>query len=351
MQTFRQLDPHFGVIPAGVVQSLGGIDVAKGRQEAFRQQNPAILKTLTEIARIQSTEASNAIESITAPPKRIEALVREKTTPANRSEEEIAGYRKVLDTIHSSAEHIPFRRTVVEQFHRDIYSFTATPGGKFKSGPNEVKEFHPDGTEVVLFQPVAVFETPAAMDELHKRFDDAWHAAQYPRLFLIASYVFDFLMIHPFQDGNGRLSRLLTLLLLYQAGFEVGRFISLEKLIDDSRETYYESLQKSTPGWHDGEHDIWPWVNYFLGIINAAYKQFEARTEAVPKRGSKKAFVKQSIRASVKDTFSMADIRQAAPGVSDPTIRNVLTELRKAGVLEAPGRGPKAQWKRLHTDF
>jgi Fic family protein len=351
MQTFRQLDRHFGSVPAGIVQSLGAIDVAKGRQEAFRQQHPAVLKTLTEIARIQSTEASNAIESITAPPRRIEQLVREKTKPANRSEAEIAGYRKVLDTIHASADHIPFKRTVVEQFHGDLYSFTGQRGGTFKHSQNDVKEYRPDGTVVVRFEPVGPFETPAAMDELHLRFTEAWEANAYPRLLLIAGYVFDFLMIHPFQDGNGRMSRLLTLLLLYHAGFEVGRFSSLEKLIDDSRETYYDSLQRSTVDWHEGGHDIWPWTSYFLGVMNAAYEAFETRTGAVSGRGAKKALVKQFIRGSVKDSFSIADIRQAAPGVSDPTIRLVLAELRDVGAIENEGLGPKAHWRRLHTNF
>ncbi|MDQ3720435.1 MAG: Fic family protein [Actinomycetota bacterium] len=277
--------------------------------------------------------------------------MREKTSPANRSEEEIAGYRTVLDTIHAGAEHIPFKRTVVEQFHRDIYGFTTTPGGKFKSSPNDVKEYHSDGTETVRFQPVGVFETPGAMDELHERFAAAWLAEEYPRLLLVASYVFDFLMIHPFQDGNGRMSRLLTLLLLYQAGFEVGRFISLEKLIDDSRETYYESLQKSTESWHGGQHTIWPWMQYFLGVLTAAYKQFEERTAAIPSYGSKSKLVKQFIRASLPETFTISDIRQAAPGVSDKTIRLVLIELRDAGALESLGRGPSARWRRLHTDF
>jgi Fic family protein len=351
MYTFRQLDEHFGLIPADTAKLLSGIDVARGRQEAFRRQNPAALKTLVEVARIQSVDASNAIEGITASPRRLEALVKVKTTPANRSEQEIAGYRKVLDMIHSSAPDIPFKRSVVEQFHRDIYTFTPRPGGAFKVGPNEVREFHPDGTEIVVFNPLTPFETPLAMEELHDRFEAAWNADEHHRLLLIGAYVFDFLMIHPFQDGNGRMSRLLTLLLLYQAEYEVGRFISLEKLINDSRETYYDSLRRSTPQWREGQHDVWPWTNYFLGVLIAAYKEFEARVGVVTGRGSKAELVKQFIRSSVKTTFTFDEVRQAAPGVSDVYIGKLLRGLRDDGVLSSSGSGRGARWTRLTTDF
>lgn len=351
MHTFRELDSHFGLVPAQTTKLLGAIDVARGRQEAFRQQNPAVLKALTEVARIQSVDASNAIESIKAPPKRIERLVQVKTMPANRSEEEIAGYRRVLDTIHASAPDIPFTRRVVQQLHRDLYSYTAVPGGEFKAGPNEVEEILPDGTKTIRFEPLSPFETPMAMDELHERFEAAWHVNEHHRLLLIAGYVFDFLMIHPFQDGNGRMSRLLTLLTLYQADYEVGRFISLEKLISDSRETYYESLGRSTPGWHDGKHDIWPWTDYFLGILIAAYKDFEARSGAFAGRGQKAELVRQFVRSSVSDSFTFNDVRLAAPGVSDVYIGKVLRELRDAGVVKSSGSGRGARWKRLSIDF
>lgn len=351
MQTFRDLDKHLGQVPAAVTRDIGAIDAGKGRQELFRRQAPSLLRTLTEVARIQSTEASNAIEGITAPHRRIEELVMEKTTPSNRSEEEIAGYRMVLDTIHSSAPDIPFKRSVVEQFHRDLYSFTSVPAGRFKAAQNAVTETHPDGTVVVLFEPVSPADTPRAMDELHEHFDRAMHVAEHHRLLLIGAYVFDFLRIHPFQDGNGRMARLLTLLLLYHAGYEVGRYVSLEKLVDDSRDTYYESLQASTPGWEQGDHDIWPWLNYFAGILTGAYKEFERRVPAVDQRGAKKELVLQFVRGTVRDTIKFDDVRQAAPGVSDAYIRKVLRELREQGVLRAEGTGRGARWHRLTKDF
>jgi Fic family protein len=227
MHTFRSLDRQLGLIPASMALALAGVDLGRGREEAYRQQHPEALKTLIEMARIQSTEASNAIERITAPRKRIEALVAEKTTPANRSEEEIAGYRAVLDTIHASAAHIPFKPSVVEQLHRDLYQFTNAPAGRWKTVENAIEQERADGTKIVRFRTVPAAETPAAMDELHTRFADALRERDHHPLLLIGSYVFDFLAIHPFRDGNGRIGRLLTLLALYQSGYEVGRFISL----------------------------------------------------------------------------------------------------------------------------
>lgn len=352
MQTFRNLEHNLGLVPASTVAALSEAATGRGREDAFRRQNPQVLETLTEIARVQSTESSNAIESIVAPHERIVELVKERTVPANRPEEEIAGYRKVLDTIHSSAEHIPFRRSVVEQLHRDLYSFTASPGGRFKNAPNEVARFDKEGRKIeVIFEGISPFETPMAMDELHERFEVASRERVHAPLLLVGAYVFDFLMIHPFNDGNGRMSRLLTLLLLYQAEHEVGRFISLEKLIEDSKETYYESLKNSTPGWDRGEHDIWPWMNYFLGILNASYKEFESRVGTVATgRGSKKRRIHQLLRSRVSDVFTFDDLQHALPDVSAAHIRRELRKLRDDGVVRSPGPGAK-NWTRLKSDF
>jgi len=352
MRTFRDLDRHLGMIPSATVSALGGIDRGQGREEALRLQRPQILETLTEVARIQSTEASNAIEAITAPPQRIAELVEEKTTPRNRPEEEISGYRKVLDTIHASAADIPFRRSIVEQFHRDLYSLTETPGGRFKRSQNEVARFDRAGNRIaVVFEGATPFETPMAMDELHERFNRAVKERGYPRLLLVGAYVFDFLMIHPFDDGNGRMSRLLTLLLLYQAGHEVGRFVSLERLIERSKETYYESLERSTAGWSTGEHDIWPWLNYFLGILNGAYNELEARAGSISGgRGSKAGRVRQFVRSNVSTTFTFADLQRALPDIGPDHIRSELRKLRDAGAVESPGPGRKV-WRRLRDDF
>jgi len=352
MQTFRDLEKHLGLVPARSATALAEASAGRGREEAFRRQNPQVLQGLMEVALIQSTGSSNAIEQITVAPGRVTELVQDKTTPQSRPEEEIAGYRKVLDTIHSSADGIPFKTSVVLQFHRDIYSFTPTPGGHFKNSQNEVARFDRQGNKLgVIFEGVTPLETPGAMEELHERFAETIKSGAHSPLLLSGAYVFDFLMIHPFNDGNGRLSRLLTLLLLYHCGHEVGRFISLEKLVEESKETYYESLEKSTAGWDKGKHDIWPWLNYFLGILNAAYKEFEARAgELMGGRGSKAMRIKLFVRSRASDVFTFDEVRQALPDVSSDHIRAELRKLRDAGLIASPGRGRK-EWKRLSSDF
>ncbi len=347
MQTFRDLEKHLGMVPASAVMALADASTGRGREEAFRRQHPQALEGLMEIARIQSSESSNAIEQITAPADRVAELVRDKTTPRNRSEEEIAGYRRALDTIHANAESIPLKASVVRQLHRDLYSFTATLGGNFKSTQNEVARFSKGGKKIaVIFKGSTPFETPAAMDELHERLNGAIKAGQHAPLLLVGAYVFDFLMIHPFNDGNGRLSRLLTLLLLYRSGHEVGRFVSLEKLIEESKETYYESLERSTARWSEGEHDIWPWLNYFLGILNAAYKTFEARAgELTAGRGSKAMRIRQFVEAHASDVFTLDELRRALPDVSADHIRAELRRMRDAGEVQSPGRG-RRDWRR-----
>ena len=351
MHTFRTLERQIGMVPASMVNQLSPIDVGRGREEAFRRQRPEALKTLVDIARVQSTEASNAIENVTAPRRRIEALVAEKTTPQNRSEEEIAGYRVVLDLIHSSAPDIPFRPSVVEQLHRDLYRFTGVPAGHWKTVENWITQTEPDGSETVRFETVSASETPAAMEELHERFARARDGEYHPAL-VVGCYVFDFLAIHPFRDGNGRIGRLLTLLALYQAGFEVGRYISLERLISDTKETYYDALEASGRGWHDDEHDIKPWLSYFLGILVAAYDEFASRAGVVSGgRGLKVAAVHQFVRSNTSDEFTIEDVRQAVPGASDSYLSKVLATMRVDGILESRPAGRGSRWRRRRTDF
>jgi Fic family protein len=351
MHTFRTLEQQIGMVPASMVSQVSAIDVGRGRGEAFRRQHPEALKTLVEIARIQSTEASNAIENVTAPRKRIAALVADKATPANRSEEEIAGYRAVLDLIHSSASNIPFRPSVVEQLHRDLYQFTGVPAGRWKTVENSITQTEPDGTETVRFETASVRETPAAMEELHTGFDRARNGEHHP-LLVVGCYVFDFLAIHPFRDGNGRMGRLLTLLALYHAGYDVGRYISLERLISDSKETYYDALEAAGRGWHDDQHDIKPWLTYFLGILVAAYNEFESRAGVVAGgRGSKVAAIHQFVRSNISAEFTIEDLRQAVPGASDSYLNKALAKMRDQGILESRPAGRGSRWRRLRTDF
>ncbi|MEV4421561.1 Fic family protein [Patulibacter sp. NPDC049589] len=352
MKSFEDLEKHFGSLNPELVRSLTAIAEARGREEVFRHQTPSGLDVLREIAIIQSAEASNAIENIRAPRERIEALVTDKTTPQNRSEQEIAGYRYVLDQIHANGPDMPFEAPVVLQLHGYLSRFTGdSTSGRWKGLDNVVEEQHPDGTVVERFRPVSAQETPAAMDGLHAGFARAKGEDRHSHLLLTAAYILDFLVIHPFRDGNGRMARLLGLWLLYNGGCEVGRYISLEKLIEESKETYYEALAKSTVGWHEATHDLRPWTEYFLGIVLAAYAEFENRTTVVNGRGSKRALIVSFIRSSLSDEFAVSQVRDAAPGVSAAYISKVLGELKDAGAIAPLGRGRGARWRRLRRDI
>jgi Fic family protein len=350
--TFRTIERQLGGIPAPLVTSLGRVDERKGRADAFRRQHPEQLRRLLETARIQSTTASNEIEGVTAPAPRIAALVKGAAAPTNRSEAEIAGYRAALDLIHASAHEMAVTNNVILQLHRDLYQFSATEGGRFKIAGNTVDEELPDGTRRVRFVPVAALVTPTAMRELNERYAVELDRGVFHPLLLVGSYVFDFLVIHPFADGNGRMSRLVTLMLLYRCGYEVGRYISLEQLIAETKETHYEALAASTDGWHEERHDIVPWLRYFVGILLASYDRFEERTAgAIGGRGAKTRAIKEFVRASASDMFSIDDVRRAAPVAGDALIRKVLHDLRDDGVVRAEGRGRSARWRRLRTDF
>lgn len=334
-------------INQSLLQSIRLIGEYKGKQELFKEQSPQILKTLLQTSIIQSTESSNRIEGVTALPDRMKDLLEEKTAPRDRSEQEIAGYRDVLNTIHASHDHIPFTPNVVLQFHRDLYKFTSEVGGSWKSVDNEITEKLDDGTEVPRFKPVAAYATPGAMEFLHERFNALWDGGKIEPLLLIPSYVLDFLCIHPFRDGNGRMARLLTLLLLYKAGYEVGRFMSLERLVESTKESYYDTLYESSQGWYESKHDILPWWQYFLGLILAAYKEFEDRVGLLTtSRGAKREMVLNAVKLLPK-RFQVADVERLSPGVSRPTINRALSELRDQGSIKSIKVGRGATWERV----
>ncbi|MBU2446576.1 MAG: Fic family protein [Bacteroidetes bacterium] len=334
-------------ITHNILQTIRLIGEYKGKQDLFKEQSPQLLNTLRQTAIIQSIESSNRIEGISAPLERIKAIAAEKTIPANRSEQEIAGYRNVLNTIHSSYEHITVSSNVVLQFHRDIYALTAIPSGKWKTTDNEIAEVYPDGSKVVRFKPLSAFETPSAMDKLHTLFETEINKSNVEPLLLIAAYILDFLCIHPFKDGNGRMSRLLTLLLLYKSGYEVGRFISLEKLIEDNKDSYYDVLNKSSQNWHEGKHNLIPWWEYFLGILLKAFKDFERRVGVITTtKGAKREMVFDVVNHLPKQ-FQFGDIEKACPGISRPTINRALTELRDLGKIKCIKSGRDAVWERI----
>ena len=252
----------------------------------------------------------------------------------------------MLDTINADAASIPFTPSVVEQLHRDLYQFTNTPAGRWKNVENSIQEIRPDGVRVVRFQTVSAVETPAAMEELHQRFSAASESGAHHPLLLIGCYVFDFLAIHPFRDGNGRISRLLTLLALYQAGYEIGRYVSLERLIDQTRDTYYDALQAAGHRLHEDEHNIEPWLRYFLGILTAAYKELALSAAPVSGRGAKREAIAQFIHGSTAEAFTVADVRRAVPTASDSYIDKTLARLRDEGLIEPTGTGRGAHWRR-----
>jgi len=334
-------------LPHDLVRSLTLIAEYKGKEELFRRQSPQVLETLRRSAVISSTESSNRIEGVVAERGRIEELVDQRSAPRTRSEQEIAGYREVLDTVHASHAAMEPTPNLVLQLHRDLFQYTARPGGRWKSVDNLITETGADGQPRLRFQPVSALETPAAMEALHRRFARAWEEGRVDRPLLIGAYVFDFLCVHPFLDGNGRMARLLTLLLLYQAGFTVGRYISLERVVERSRESYYGTLGASTRGWHDGEHTLLPWWEYFLGVLTAAYRDFEDRVgDTGAPRGSKRQMVRAAIRRMARE-FRYADVAAECPGVSRPTIARAMGELRDAGEIRCLGTGRGASWEKL----
>jgi Fic family protein len=335
-------------ITQNLLRTIRLIGEYKGKQELFFKQSPQVLETLRQAAIIQSTESSNRIEGITVPLERIRELVAEKTTPRDRSEQEIAGYRNVLTTIHSSYAYIPFTPSVILQLHRDLYQFTVGEGGRWKSADNVISATYPDGTKIVRFQPVAAYVTPNAMEHLHERFNHLWQSEEIEPLLLIPTYVLDFLCIHPFSDGNGRMARLLTLLLLYKAGYEVGRFISLERIVEITKESYYDTLYQSSQSWHQGTHSLLPWWEYFLGVVVvSAYREFEQRVGSVTSaKGAKTAMVLDAINNRL-GAFSIKDLQEQCPTVGIDLIRRILRSCRDAGQIECVRHGRDARWYKI----
>ena len=349
MRTFDYQTKYKELLTPEIVALLTAIHEYRGKQNRVIEENNDVLTKLLEIAKIQSTEASNRIEGIVTTAERLKKILRDKTTPKSRSEKEIAGYRDVLATIHESYPYIPPRASIILQLHRDLYKYTGrTIGGNYKNTDNAIRQTLPDGTERIRFVPVPAWETPEAMEKLCEAFNRAINEAEADPLLLIPMFILDFLCIHPFNDGNGRMSRLLTLLLLYRADYFVGKYISLEKLIYDSKETYYETLQASSEGWHERENDYAPFAAYLLGIIAAAYREFDSRTELLSQKGISKP---DRISALIKDhlgTITKTEIMEQLPDISQVTVQRTLAELLKTEkiIKISGGRYTKYTWNR-----
>lgn len=339
MRAFHYKSEYQKLLTPEIVALLAQIHEQKGQQSLLADAKKGALEELLEIAKIQSTEASNRIEGIITTDDRLKLIVRNKTTPRNRDEREIAGYRDVLNTIHENYPYIPIRPGMILQLHRDLYKFSGmTIGGSFKNSDNVIAETLPDGTKSVRFQPVPAWETPEAMGALCEAIDDAWNDAELDDLLLIPMFILDFLCIHPFNDGNGRMSRLLTLLLLYRSGYLIGKYISLEKLIADSKDSYYEALQASSVGWHEEQSDYLPFVRYLLGVILAAYREFAERASILTAAGkSKSDRVGMLIRSST-GRITKSEIMAQCPDVSQVTIQRALKDLLDRGdILKISG--------------
>lgn len=335
------------LLPMETVQMLSKLNEYKGKQELYKKQAPQVLQALKDVAIIQSTKASNAIEGIVITDRRFQTIMKDKTDLLDRSEGEIAGYKEVLELIHSSYDAIPVRSSVILQLHKEMYTYVPSEGGTWKLSDNVITETLEDGTSRIRFEPLSAFETPSAMGRMCEEFQLRKGKQDVDPLILISVFILDFLSIHPFHDGNGRMARLLTLLLLYGFGYEVGRYISLEKVIEDTKEGYYESLRQSSVGWHSEQNDILPWINYLLSTFIAAYKKLEERVGVVEsQQGNKSRRVHTFIDAKL-GYFTKSDIREACPDVSDATINRVLNELKEQGLVEATGLGRHAKWRKL----
>ena len=331
-----------------IVQMVGSIHEHKGKQELFLEANVDELKTLLEVALIQSTGASNRIEGIFTSDKRLEELVSQKAEPRNRSEQEIAGYREVLSTIHEGYEYITPRPNIILQLHRDLYSYSQrATGGSYKNSDNVIAETDAEGHQKARFIPVPAFQTAEAMEELCTRFLEAWEADRIDKLILIPMFILDFLCIHPFNDGNGRMSRLLTLLLFYKAGYIVGKYVSMEMLIEKTKETYYEALQASSAGWHEGENSYEPFVKYYLGIMLKAYNEFESRVEHLKHRGLSKPDRIKAVIDNKVGKITKKEIMELCPDISKVTVERTLTDLVKNGYIAKVGAGPSTGYVRI----
>lgn len=318
------------------------IHECKGRQELYVRQKPEELDRLVEIARIQSTESSNKIEGIVTTATRMKQLLAEKTTPRNRDEGEIMGYRDVLNTIHEHHDDIPVKPAYILQLHRDLMQYAGVSyGGHFKNVQNYINETRPDGTQVTRFTPMAPYETETAMEAICQSYQRTIAQEKIDPLLLIPVFICDFLCIHPFNDGNGRMSRLLTLLLLYRNGYEVGKYISIEKQIENTKDTYYEVLQQIDQGWYEETNDPTPFIRYMLKVILASYREFEERVGLVHAAGTRSSaydVVKKYVDGKI-GRFTSAEVIAACPSAAKSTILRVLKELTEQGVLRKIGAG------------
>ena len=340
MRSFDYKEEWKKLLTPEIVMYLTQIHEFKGEQTLFIEAKADTLSQLVDIAKIQSIEASNKIEGIYTSDERLKALVKDSTRPRTRNEREIAGYRDVLNTIHENHDYIPPKPSIILQLHRDLYKFEGKDiGGRYKTSDNIIEEQDAEGNKSVRFRPIPAWETPEAIEKICQSYDEALNSENIDALIIIPMFVLDFLCVHPFNDGNGRISRLLTLLLLYRSGYIVGKYISIEKLIEQTKEIYYESLQLSSAGWHENKNDYEPFVKYMLGVIVAAYRDFSSRVSLLTTQGmSKPDRVKEIIRATL-GPITKTEILAKCPDISQVTVQRALADLVDKGDIVKLGGG------------
>jgi Fic family protein len=345
MMTLRLFFRKFESVPASTSWYLADLGEARGKQELFTRQSPQRLKALQEHALIESAISSNRIEGVEIDKSRIATIIFGRPLLRDRDEEEVRGYRQALALIHEQGAELPVSEETILRLHR-LTRGEIWDAGKYKEKDGDIIEKFPDGRSRVRFKTIPAGDTPASMKELTEVYDDGIKERKIPPLMLLAAFNLDFLCIHPFRDGNGRVSRLLLLLQCYHLGFEVGRYISLERLIEQNKERYYETLEQSSHGWHEGKHDPWPYINFILFIIKMAYREFEDRLGRLgTPKGEKTALVLRAVDRA-QGAFRIAELQNKCPNVSVDMIRRVLKDLRAKNQVECLGRGQNAQWRK-----
>lgn len=349
MSSFSGFGARLELVPAEVVRKLGLIDHAAGRADLYRSQLPRLLEALRDRAQVESVEASSAIEGVIAPHARAEAVVRNpQEVPRNRNEAELRGYSNALTYVFNQAVSEPHLTVgLILHLHRLLYEPAGVVGaGQFKTADNLVVEPDSAGGRRIRFVPASAAKTPSAVANLVDLYEEVLRRGAHHNLILVSAFILDFTVIHPFSDGNGRVSRLLANLLLTRNGYDVGRYVSVERQIERTKERYYAALQTSTTGWHEDTHDIWPWTRYFVDVVDLVYQGFVARAEEERTRGSKQERVRRYLQEHARQGFTMRDLREALPGISDATMRVVLHQLRDEGLVEATsGRSARWSWR------
>lgn len=347
MRSFADLDRLIDQVPGRLVTALSAVDVGRGSEALYRDQLPGLLSRLAHRARVASITASSAIEGIVVedPARADRILAGRAKTLRTRSEQELAGYRDAQDYLFQESWK-PLNVGLLLHLHKLLFAHTAAEGGRFKTEDNLVVDRGPAGDLTVRFRPVSVADTPFHVAELVDRYNTEAVAGRHHPVLLVGLFALDLLVIHPFEDGNGRVARAVTNALLIDAGYTVPRYVSLEQAIAESADDYYQALLDSTHGWHEGQADPWPWLHYFVGVLADAYRAFARRAASDRADGSKQDRVRDYILRHAPNPFRMADIRTALPGISDQTIRVVLERLRREELILAEGLGRSAAWRR-----